>query len=111
MVPELIGMLGLNSLTFVKHLMIFCWKVLGLLRGGGGCAAQGCNAGRGQCGLMDGWLSSPKGWNGELPIVPGLLMGKPAPERKTGSCKRASPALSHGWLLGCCWELFSRALG
>lgn len=39
MLLELIGMLGLNSLMLVNHLMVFWWKVLGLQWwGGGGCA-------------------------------------------------------------------------
>lgn len=96
MLPELIGMLRLNSLMFVKRLVIFWWKVLG-----GGCAVQGCDARRG-CVWVDGLVlkSGPEGWSGKLPNAPGLLVGKPAQCRKTGSCKRASPALSHGWLLG-----------
>lgn len=38
---ELIGMLGLNSLVLVKHLVMFWWKVLGLCSG----EVWLCNAG------------------------------------------------------------------
>lgn len=45
--PELTGMLGLNSLMFVKHLV----KGPGLQRGG--CTVKSCNARRDVRGLMD----------------------------------------------------------